>query len=188
MNLDMHSSICCFYVLVCLAGRQAVLTCFGNTTVAYAAYLLARSNGWTWARGVEDLPAWLPLPDFLTQGAAATEQTTRLSSLESAQTTADTKGTVGATLNGDGSREEARSEGLVGFEDLGETWSADSDAAFFGKLLAGCLALSYLVKYLGMYIQPPTELLPAVALALVFVPSLLNALKWQRRSQDGAAF
>ena len=74
---------------------------------------------------------------------------------------------------------------LVGFEDLADEWKNDSDLAFVGKLLAGCLVGSYVVKYVGIVVQPPVDALPPLAIAMIVMPSLLNALKWKTRSEGG---
>mmetsp|Transcript_31610 Transcript_31610/g.78964 ORF Transcript_31610/g.78964 Transcript_31610/m.78964 type:complete len:90 (-) Transcript_31610:1156-1425(-) len=69
---------------------------------------------------------------------------------------------------------------LLHFEDLG-----DSQLGFVGKLFGGCLLACYLLKY-GELTQLDffhSGSLGA-AVACIAVPTLLNVLKWAKRSQD----
>jgi hypothetical protein len=77
-----------------------------------------------------------------------------------------------------------RSLSLVGFEDLGEALAADNDYTFIIKLFAGCAVASYVVKYGEMWFDFPFESELDVALAFIFIPSLLNGFKWYKRSKD----
>jgi hypothetical protein len=77
-----------------------------------------------------------------------------------------------------------RSQSLVGFEDLGEALSGDNDYTFLVKLFAGCALASYLVKYGEIWFNFPFEAELNVALAFIFIPSMLNGFKWYKRSQD----
>lgn len=86
----------------------------------------------------------------------------------------------------DGKSAEVReeSQSLVGFEDLGDALAADNDYAFIVKLFAGCALASYLVKYGEVWFDFPFNSELNVALLFVFGPSMLNAFKWYKRSQD----
>ena len=66
--LPLHSSgitACTYHVfynqIAVLVPLQAILTCFGNTTAAVAAYRIARSNGWKFDLPFL-LPKWLDIP------------------------------------------------------------------------------------------------------------------------------
>lgn len=87
---------------------------------------------------------------------------------------------------GGGGAEETRedSRSLVGFEDLGDALAEDNDYVFLVKLFAGCALASYVVKYGEVWFDFPYESDLYVALAVIFVPTLLNAFKWYKRSQD----
>ena len=80
--------------------------------------------------------------------------------------------------------EVLESQSLVGFEDLGEALAQDNDATFIVKLFAGCAVASYAIKYGEIWFDFPFERDLGLSLAFIFVPSLLNAYKWYRRSQD----
>ena len=83
---------------------------------------------------------------------------------------------------------------LVGWEDLGDAWSRDGNAAFLLKLLALSGGLAYLVKYAPALLlslkglEVPDEVISAAALAVIVVPTGLNCWKWQQRSAEGAEF
>jgi hypothetical protein len=77
-----------------------------------------------------------------------------------------------------------RSQSLVGFEDLGEALASDNDYTFIVKLFVGCAVASYVVKYGEVWFDFPFQSELNVALAFIFVPSLLNCFKWYKRSQD----
>lgn len=49
---------------------------------------------------------------------------------------------------------------------------------------AGCALASYLVKYGEVFFDFPFQSELNVALAFIFIPSLLNTFKWYKRSQD----
>lgn len=139
-----------------LVPFQALLTCVGNTTAAYAAYRIARSNGWQW-------PAFVPkvLLDVppLVKGSGGDDDAAAVT------------------------KEESKSS-LVGFEDLGDALANDNDYTFLIKLFAGCAIFSYLIKYGETFFDFPFEANSLLALAFIVVPSALNAYKWNRRSQD----
>jgi hypothetical protein len=152
--LPLHSSgiTACTYHLFynsipVLVPLQAALTCVGNLTAMFAAFRIAKSNGW-------DVP-W-----------------------EQVQVLYDEKNGTAADVRWD------RSQSLVGFEDLGEALASDNDYAFIFKLFVGCAVASYVVKYGEVWFDFPFESELNVALAFIVVPSLLNAFKWYKRSQD----
>lgn len=167
--LPLHSSgiTACTYHLYynqipVLVVLQAMLTCFGNTTAAYATYRIARSNGWS---PVDQLPGWthglfLDVPPM--------EPTTTESN--------DDKDAIKQGADA--------SAAPVGFEDLGQALSADTDYSFVLKLFLGCAFASYLIKYGETFFAFPYEASVIGGLAFVGVPSALNAYKWYRRSQD----
>eukprot|EP00579_Thalassiosira_antarctica_P006743 CAMPEP_0201884682 /NCGR_PEP_ID=MMETSP0902-20130614/17492_1 /ASSEMBLY_ACC=CAM_ASM_000551 /TAXON_ID=420261 /ORGANISM="Thalassiosira antarctica, Strain CCMP982" /LENGTH=462 /DNA_ID=CAMNT_0048413683 /DNA_START=58 /DNA_END=1446 /DNA_ORIENTATION=+ len=76
------------------------------------------------------------------------------------------------------------SQTLVGFEDLGDALAKDNDYIFLVKLFAGCAVASYVVKYGEIWFDFPFQSELNIALAFIFIPSLLNAYKWWKRSQD----
>ena len=76
------------------------------------------------------------------------------------------------------------SSSLVGFEDLGDVLAQDNDYTFLIKLFVGCAAASYMIKYGELLLDFPFVANPYAGFALVFVPSILNAFKWYKRSQD----
>jgi len=76
------------------------------------------------------------------------------------------------------------SQSLVGFEDLGDALAEDNDYTFIVKLFAGCAVASYVVKYGEVWFDFPFQSELDVALAFIFIPTLLNAYKWKKRSQD----
>ena len=67
--------------------------------------------------------------------------------------------------------------------------------AFLIKLLALSGALAYLVKYtpialfaVGVTEGVPPEVVSALALLVIFVPTGLNVAKWRQRSKEGSEF
>lgn len=162
--LPLHSSgiTACTYHLFynqipILVPLQAFLTCVGNTSAAYAAYRIARSNGF---RLDSVLPTWLDLPPILKEDQAiATEEEARLQR-----------------------KEEPKSP--VGFEDLGDALANDNDYTFLIKLFVGCAGASYVIKYGETFFDFPYEASLPLSLAVIGIPSLLNAYKWNRRSKD----
>ena len=86
---------------------------------------------------------------------------------------------------------------LVGWEDLGDAWSRDSDLAFLLKLAALSSGLAYAVKY-APALSPsfvadawsglPDEAVSAFALILIVLPTALNCAKWAQRSKEDAEF
>ena len=157
--LPLHSSgiTACTYHLFynqipLLVPLQALLTCVGNTTAAYAAYRLAKSNGW---QAPEQF-------DFLNQGDYNIRE-------DETNQNSQTKG---------------ESPTLIGFEDLGDALAKDNDYTFLLKLFGGCAVASYAIKYGELLVQFPFDANLLLGISFVFVPSLLNAFKWYKRSQD----
>lgn len=71
---------------------------------------------------------------------------------------------------------------LPGFENLAEMWLEDSDLMFLGKLLAVSFAGAAAVKYGSLWIDAPFEPSLGLAMAMVFIPTGFNMLKWYERS------
>jgi hypothetical protein len=145
-----------------LLPLQAFMTCVGNTTAAYAAYRIARSNGYQMER-IPFMPVWLDLPPVST---VTSERASAPSSLSASK------------------KESSQSSSLVGFEDLGDALANDNDYSFLVKLFVGCAIASYAIKYGETFFAFPYEANVYLALAIIFVPSALNASKWYKRSQD----
>jgi hypothetical protein len=76
------------------------------------------------------------------------------------------------------------SESLVGFEDLGAALAADTDYSFLIKLFIGCAIASYGIKYGELFFDFPFEANVYLGFAFIGVPTVLNAFKWYKRSQD----
>ena len=76
------------------------------------------------------------------------------------------------------------SPSLVGFEDLGDALAEDNDYTFLIKLFVGCGVAAYGIKYGELFFDFPFDANPYTGLAFIFVPSMLNAFKWYKRSQD----
>ena len=81
-------------------------------------------------------------------------------------------------------KQKEEKSSLIGFEDLGNALANDNDYTFLFKLFFGCAFASYLVKYGETFFDFPMEANLGLALCVIFVPSLLNAYKWYRRSSD----
>lgn len=76
------------------------------------------------------------------------------------------------------------STSLVGFEDLGQALAGDDDYSFLVKLFVGCAVASYAIKYGETFFEFPYDANVYLAFAVVAIPSMLNAFKWFKRSQD----
>ena len=156
--LPLHSSgitACVYHLLYnrvpIMIPLQAILTCIGNTTAAYAALRIALSNG------------WVPSTELLKPLIAFADPE------DDAHSQYDTN---------------KESASLVGFEDIGDALEGDNDLSFLVKLFFGCALASYIIKYGETFFDFPYEAKLYVGLSLVLVPSVLNALKWFKRSQD----
>lgn len=76
---------------------------------------------------------------------------------------------------------------LVGFEDLAVKLEEDSDPSFLLKVLVISCVGSALVKWGSLAIDVPFEPSLAIALGIVFVPTILNMSKWAVRSRSGSS-
>jgi hypothetical protein len=138
-----------------LIPLQAFLTLVGNTTAAYAAFRIARAEGWSSADFTFLPEAWRIEPGLDDDD----DQVTTIP-------------------------KEVSQPGLVGFEDLGDALVADNDYSFLVKLFAGCAVGSYVLKYGETWVDFPLDANVYAGLAFILVPSLLNAYKWSQRSND----
>jgi hypothetical protein len=142
-----------------LVPFQAFLTCFGNTTAAYAALRIALSNGWKPPAQAAFLSKCYTPPPTLSSSATPDKSS---SSTNNPQESAS----------------------LVGFEDLGDALEGDTDYTFLLKLFAGCAVVSYGIKYGETFFDFPYEADTYLGFTFVLVPSTLNAFKWWKRSRD----
>lgn len=76
------------------------------------------------------------------------------------------------------------SPSLVGFEDLGDALAEDNDYTFLIKLFGGCAVAAYAIKYGELLFDFPFDANVYAGLAFIFIPSMLNAFKWYKRSKD----
>jgi hypothetical protein len=183
--LPLHSSgitACTYHIFYnsvpLMVPLQAFLTLFGNITAAYAAYRLAISNGWnpqsflSASIGGENM--------FLQQG----RDDSAILALE--EEDEGTRKLVSTPIDMIPSLTAPPS--LIGFEDLGDALSKDTDYTFLVKLFVGCAIASYVVKYAELQVDFPfwtsSEQRLLLALLFVFIPSALNAFKWYQRSRD----
>jgi Protein of unknown function (DUF2499)/Protein of unknown function (DUF3593) len=187
--IPLHSSgiVACTYHLFYnqysfLVPLQAALTCFGNSTAAYAAYRIAVSNGY-------QLPG--SLQRLANQLMAASVEERSLVAQTSNEGGQDDFNPPSDSETSDSVREmslawtAADSRSLVGFEDLGDALQADSDFSFLIKLFVGCAIFSYAIKYGELAFDFPFD--PhnsATALAFILLPTMLNTYKWYQRSKD----
>jgi len=208
--LPLHTSgiVACTYHLFynapaitwCVA-LQAGTTCIGNTTLAYACLRLALACGWTWQMGKEEAAAWLATVSAdlsqLVGGAGGADEGAGAAGTQSAVTSASSTSPADEGATAAAEAVNGGTAPLVGWEDLGDAWAADSDASFLAKLAALSAALAYAVKYLPASFPPfltaawgslPDEAFSAIALAVIFVPTGLNVAKWQQRSKEDAEF
>ena len=65
----------------------------------------------------------------------------------------------------------------------GSAGGLESEAAYFSKLTALCVAASALVKWGELQLDFPFEPTYSAAFALIGVPTLLNILTWVQRSK-----
>ena len=166
--IPLHSSgitACTYHLfynqIAILVPLQALLTCVGNTTAAYAAYRIAISNGWKVPEIISSNLERIGIGEYAT------------SLLE------------GDNVNRvmmDGQVNERAS--LIGFEDLGDALSEDNDYSFLIKLFVGCGVASYVLKYGELLFDFPFDASISLGFAFIVIPSCLNAFKWYKRSQD----
>ncbi|CAB9513370.1 Protein of unknown function (DUF2499) [Seminavis robusta] len=165
--LPLHSSgiTACTYHLFyngipVMVPLQAFLTCLGNVTAAYAAFRIARYEGWKPEEELDGALAWANA--FLSDDAETSSTSSRNDNTQI--------------------REESAS--LVGFEDLGNALKGDTDFSFVVKLFVGCAVASYGVKYGATFFDFPYDANVYLGLAVILVPSALNAFKWYKRGLD----
>ncbi len=60
----------------------------------------------------------------------------------------------------------------------------DDNSLLHFSQLQNINSCSYVVKYGELWFDFPFESELSVALAFIFIPSILNAFKWYKRSQD----
>ena len=184
----MHSSgICaCTYHLFYnqasvsfLVALQAFLTTFGNTTVAYATYRLAASNGWTRA----DLPTkvlGVQVPPMLRGDGGGEGEGEGEGAVEGGGSGGSEDGGLSAAAAAMASQpppssSSSSSSPLVGFEDLANL-SEDTDFTFLGKVRCGwcgwCSWCSW-CSWCGWCVHGRAgRLFSSVSLALFPAPSL----------------
>jgi hypothetical protein len=194
--LPLHSSgitACTYHIFYnnvpLMVPLQAFLTLFGNTTAAYAAYRLAISNGWNPQSFLSESTGGENM--FLQQGR---DDSANIPSDRSDKAWEEEEGTrkLASTMIGIVPNFENNSltapPSLIGFEDLGDALSKDTDYTFLVKLFVGCAIASYVVKYAELQVDFPfwtsSEQRLLLALLFVFIPSALNAFKWYQRSRD----
>lgn len=182
--LPLHSSgiTACTYHLFynhipILVSLQAVLTCVGNTTAAYAAWRIAISNGWRAPEPFSFLNG--PTDDSSVVVAGGIMDRSRTE-----QVGVKESGELDSTMTNRRIEDTGSSSFLVGFEDLGDALSQDNDYTFLLKLFVGCGIAAYAIKYGELLLDFPFVANPYTGLAFVFVPSALNAFKWYKRSKD----
>jgi len=148
-----------------LVALQAFLTCVGNFTLWWAAYRI-----------------FLSVQEEEGEGGRA-EGTATGVAVATAGGSAACNGNESNGAQPEGDRSDGtREAGLIGFEDLGQALSMDNDLFFVGKLAAISIAGAYAIKYGSLLIDLPFEADLRWALAIIFVPSGLNVLKWLSRS------
>jgi hypothetical protein len=217
--LPLHTSgiIACTYHLFynaealwwCVA-LQAGMTCLGNTTLAWACLRLAMASGWTWGDAANDATGALSVVRQRAAGSvgagararAAEPATGGLDSEAGASSPSGGvsrgRGSAGTSSSGtDSTGTDSGGRALAGWEDLGDSWAADSDVFFLAKLALLAGSLAYAAKYTPSLVPGPLvrawEGLPdgivsAAALAVIVVPTLLNCAKWSQRSKEDAEF
>ena len=79
---------------------------------------------------------------------------------------------------------EGENPSLVGFEDLGDVLSEDTDYNFLIKLFVGCALASYAIKYGELFFGTFFEANLYIGFSFILIPTLLNCLKWYKRSAD----
>lgn len=191
--LPLHSSgitACTYHIFYnnvpLMVPLQAFLTLFGNTTAAYAAYRLALSNGWDPQSFLSAAVGRNNNNKYLQQVVDDGSTTTVSDSRKEKKDEVARISTSSAIVPNDD--DISRSSTLIGFEDLGDALSQDTDYTFLIKLFFGCAIASYAVKYAELQVDFPfwtsSEERLTLALLFVFIPSALNAFKWYQRSRD----
>ena len=185
--LPLHSSgiTACTYHLFynqipILVPLQALLTCIGNTTAAWATYRIARSNGWSPTDEDEEEPEWVAFLDQITNSVGLSSSSTNNIVGNDGVNDEFDSAAVEKSVSSSG----AQSPSLVGFEDLGQALAGDNDYSFLLKLFVGCAVASYAIKYGELFFDFPFEANVYAGFGFILLPSMLNAYKWYRRSED----
>jgi len=178
--IPLHSSgitACTYHLfynqLYLLVPLQAFLTCVGNTTAAFAAYRIAVSNGWM----VDPDNAFVKNIPFLNQFQFIQNNALDYDIVDMDDSSSLEKKTKVSNI-------VVENSSLIGFEDLGDALAEDNDYTFLVKLFTGCALASYGIKYGELFFDFPSEASLGLGLSIIFIPSLLNALKWYKRSLD----
>jgi len=154
--------------LSAIVASQAGLTVIGNATCAAAAYRIAKQTG-----------ADVRMPWAKNEGEATGGE-------EEGEAREEAAAVSPAAAVG-GADELGVESALVGWENLGQAWSADSDAALVVKLAVVSAALSAVVKWGSLAVDFPFEPNVWLAFAVVFGPTALNATKWGQISKEEEA-
>jgi Protein of unknown function (DUF2499) len=157
-----------------LVPLQALLTCLGNTTAAYAAWRIANHHQTTTTAAAVVETASTVAAAGAGAGAAGSTWTTAKEQVlvaESSQQSKQRSAVVSELVKADDAVSTSTSSSsitssptsstststissstttLVGFEDMGEALRQDSNAFFLAKLFSGSALASYLVKYGGV--------------------------------------
>lgn len=174
--LPLHTSgiVACTYHLFfnsvswCVA-LQAFMTCVGNTTMAAAAYRLAVAGGWN------------PEDDLYLFKNTEEEELLPSSFVQKEATTTKSLGEDDASL---------KAAVLPGWEDLGDAWKDDTNFDFLSKVLVLSVGSAAAVKAAPALLPEETlrsllenkDELNFLTVAVIVIPTMLNVLKWQRRS------
>lgn len=149
-----------------VVASQAGLTVVGNATCAIAAYRIAKQTG---AKGL------LPWDEGFAWRMEEDEGKTIPTAEELSASPADPR---------DESGDAASGGALVGWENLGKAWAADSDVILVAKLLVVSAALSAAVKWGSLELDFPFEPNVWLAFALIGGPTALNMVKWNQISRE----
>ncbi|KAL1496004.1 hypothetical protein AB1Y20_014640 [Prymnesium parvum] len=196
--LPLHTSgiVACTYhlfyntpIIAWCVPLQAGMTCVGNTTLALACLRLALASGWTWQMGKDEAAALL---------ATVSDDVAKLLRTSGAPPTPRPTPPNDSTRGSSADEATAATPAaLRGWEDLGDAWAENSDAVFLLKLAALSASLAYLVKYApallphpvtAAWAELPEEVVSAVALSVIVIPTALNCAKWVQRSREDAEF
>jgi hypothetical protein len=162
-----------------LVPLQALLTCLGNATAAYAA----------WRICIAHPQAQAPVAIVASAPVAAAPAAPLQQQQQEQRPVGSERGSNDAnSRNKSDDEDDKNMSSLVGFEDLGEALRQDSTVLFLGKLLVGTAVASYVVKYGGVVLLPLLQYetnpyAAELALFCILLPSLLNAYKWYQRGQ-----
>jgi hypothetical protein len=142
--------------LTWIVNLQAFLTCTGNVALAFAAYRI-------YAYGKEQGASALVAASAI-EGQAVDRQEAQSQQTQSQQTQSQPQS-------------DSQSQSLL---------LEESDAAFNTDMLLKSLLVAVVVKYGEVFFDVPFEARTGDALAIIFIPTLLNVLKWASRSGQAA--